>query len=107
MRTVMGGLTVTLANLQMLGVQAVFSHLQQRVAPHYLVLWFFSLFCLFVIVFTCQYVPETRNRDHPVVQAKFERLGKVVRASPWVTPCPSPSATSLRKLHFKTQLFTQ
>ena len=106
MRIVMGGLTVTLANLQLVGVQAVFSCLKQRVAQH-VFLWFFSLLCLFVVVFTCQYVPETRNRDQPAVQAKFERLGKVVRASPWVSPCPSPSATSVRKLHFKTQLFTQ
>ena len=106
MRIVMGGLTVTLANLQMMAVQAAFSQLQQSLAQ-YVVLWFFSLVCLFVIVFTCQYVPESRDRDQPEVQAKFERLGKVVRASPWVSPCPSPSATSLRKLHFKTQLFTQ
>ena len=106
MRIVMGGLTVTLANLQMLAVQAVFSQLEQSVAQYGL-LWFFSLVCLFVIVFSCQYVPETASRDHSVVQAKFERLGKVVRVSPWVSPCPSPSASSLRKLHFKTQLFTQ
>ena len=106
MRIVMGGLTLSLANLQMLAVQAAFSQLEQRVAQ-YVVLWFFSLVCLFVIMFTCQYVPETSNRDQPVVQAKFDRLGKVVRASPWVSPCPSPSATSVRKLHFKTQLFTQ
>ena len=106
MRIVMGGLTVTLANLQMLAVRAVFSQLEPSVSRH-LVLWFFSLVCLFVILFTCQYVPETRSRDQPVVQTKFARLGKVVRASPWVSPCPSPSATSVRKLHFKTQLFTQ
>ena len=106
MRIVMGGLTVTLANLQLMGAQAAFSQLQQSLAQ-YVVLWFFSLVCLFVILFTCQYVPESRNREQSVVEAKFERLGKVVRASPWVSPCPSPSATSLRKLHFKTQLFTQ
>ena len=106
MRIVMGGLTVTLTNLQMLGVRAVFSQLEQSVAQ-YGVLWFFSLVCLFVIVFSCQYVPETARRDHSVVEGKFERLGKVARASPWVSPCPSPSATSVRKLHFKTQLFTQ
>ena len=106
MRIVMGGLTVTLANLQMMGVQAAFSQLQQSLAQ-YVVLWFFSLVCLFVILFTCQYVPESRNREQSVVEAKFERLGKVVRVSPWVSPCPSPSATSVRKLHFKTQLFTQ
>ena len=97
-----------LVRVQFLAVKdlAGLSQLEQRVAQ-YVVLWFFSLVCLFVIVFTCQYVPETSNRDHPVVQAKFDRLGKVVRASPWVSPCPSPSATSVRKLHFKTQLFTQ
>ena len=106
MRIEMGGLTLSLANLQLLAIQAAFSQVEQSVAQ-YVVLWFFSLVCLFVIMFTCQYVPETSNRDQSLVQAKFDRLGKVVRASPWVSPCPSPSATSVRKLHFKTQLFTQ
>jgi len=106
MRIVMGGLTLTLANLEVLAARAVFSGLEQRVGRHVL-LWLFSAHSLFVILFTCQYVPETRDRDQAVVQCKFVRLGKVVRASPWVSPCPSPSATSLRRLQFKTQLFTQ
>ena len=106
MRIIMGGLTLTLANLLVLAARAVLAGLEQRVARHVL-LWLFSTHCLFVIIFTCQYVPESKEREEAVVECKFVRLGKVVRASPWVTPCPSPSATSVRKLHFKTQLFTQ
>ena len=45
--------------------------------------------------------------SHYQIEHKFLKLGKVIRASPWSTPCPSPSATSVRKLHFKSHLFTQ
>ena len=106
MRIVMGGLTLTLANTEILAARALFSALEQNL-PKYALLWLFSANCLFVMMFTCQYIPETRDRSEDVIETKFVRLGKVVRASPWVTPCPSPSATSVRRLHFKTHLFTQ
>lgn len=105
-RCVWGGLTLTLHHLELVLAEALMPSLE-TIISHATLFWFFAIVVLCVIFFTCYYVPETKNRDLASIEFKFSKLGKVSRASPWITPCPSPSASSVRKLHFKSHLFTQ
>ena len=119
-----GGLTLALSQFELILATQIMPKMEEVVAK-YTLFWFFAIMCVCVIIFTCNYIPETKNRDVSMVflkptyyifwnnnfplqiEHKFLKLGKVIRASPWSTPCPSPSATSVRKLHFKSHLFTQ
>ena len=105
-RCVWAGLTLATQHAALLALTSLAPALEAA-THNYSLFWFFSGVCVLVIVFSLHYVPETRGRDTATIEAKFARLGKVARASPWVTPCPSPSASSVRRLHFKSQLFTQ
>lgn len=105
-RCVWGGLTLALSQFELILGTYIMPKMEEVVAK-YTLFWFFAIMCVCVIIFTCNYIPETKNRDVSKIEHKFLKLGKVIRASPWSTPCPSPSATSVRKLHFKSHLFTQ
>jgi len=105
-RCVWGGLTLAMSQFELILATYIMPRMEEVVAK-YTLFWFFAIMCVCVIIFTCNYIPETKNRDVSMIEHKFLKLGKVIRASPWSTPCPSPSATSVRKLHFKSHLFTQ
>jgi len=106
MRSLMGGLTVAISNLELFVVVKTFPNLEGWMGD-YGVFWLYTFACFGAIVFTLSYIPETKDKDLMKVEHKFAKLRKVVRASPWVTPLPSPSVNSVRKLHFKGHLFTQ
>lgn len=106
MRCLMGGLTVAISNLELLLVVKTFPNLDEFLGK-YGIFWLYAFGCFGAIIFTLSYIPETKDKDLTMVEGKFAKLGKVIHASPWVTPLPSPSVNSVRKLHFKTHLFTQ
>jgi SP family facilitated glucose transporter-like MFS transporter 8 len=106
MRSLMGGLTIAISNLELFIVVKTFPNLEHLMGDHG-VFWLYAFTCFCAIVFTLSYIPETKDKDLTKVEHKFAKLGKVVRASPWVTPVPSPSVNSVRKLHFKGHMFTQ
>jgi len=106
MRSLMGGLTIAISNLELFIVVKTFSQLEESIGD-YGVFWLYAFACFCAIVFTLSYIPETKDKDLTKVETKFAKLGKVDRVSPWVTPVPSPSVGSVRKLHFKTHLFTK
>jgi len=106
MRSLMGGLTIALSNLQLFIVVKTFPNLEELMGDHG-TFWLYAFSCFCAIIFTLSYVPETKDKELENVENKFAKLGKVNRASPWVTPLPSPSVGSVRKLHFKTHLFTK
>jgi len=106
MRSLMGGLTIAISNLELFIVVKTFPNLEEAIGD-YGVFWLYAFACFGAIIFTLSYIPETKDKDLTKVEQKFAKLRKVVRASPWVTPVPSPSVNSVRKLHFKTHLFTQ
>jgi len=106
MRSLMGGLTIALSNLELFIVVKTFPNLEYLMGDHG-VFWLYAFACFGAIVFTLSYIPETKDKVLTKVENKFAKLGKVERASPWVTPVPSPSVGSVRKLHFKTHLFTK
>merc|ERR1712123_537172 len=106
MRSLMGGLTIALSNLELFIVVKTFPNLEEGIGD-YGVFWLYAFACFGAIIFTLSYIPETKDKDLTKIEHKFAKLRKVVRASPWVTPVPSPSVNSVRKLHFKTHLFTQ
>jgi len=106
MRSLIGGFTVALSNIELLIVVETFPSLEESLGNHG-VFWLYSAACFCVIIFTLSYIPETKDKPLTKVGLKFARLRKVTPASPWVTPLPSPSLNSVRKLHFKTHMFTQ
>jgi len=106
MRSLMGGLTIAISNLELFIVVKTFPNLEHLMGDHG-VFWLYAFTCFCAIVFTLSYIPETKDKDLTKVETKFAKLGKVDRVSPWVTPVPSPSVGSVRKLHFKTHLFTK
>jgi len=106
MRSLMGGLTVALSSLELFVVVKTFPNLEESIGD-FGVFWLYACVCFGAIIFTLSYIPETKDKDLTKVEGKFAKLGKVIHASPWVTPLPSPSVNSVRKLHFKTHLFTQ
>ena len=105
-RSVLAGLTTTITNIMMAVVLKTFTNLESLLGHHGLVL-LYSGACFGAILLTLSYVPETKDKSLTVINDKFARLRKPERASPWVTPCPSPSVSSVRKFQYKSQMFTQ
>lgn len=106
MRSVLGGLTICLSNLEMFVVVKTFPTLEALVGDHG-IFWIYAGSCFLAILFTISYVPETKDMSLIQVENKFDRLRRTLRASPWVSPIPSPSVNSVRKLQIRTQMFTQ
>lgn len=106
MRSVLAGLTTTITNIMMAIVLKTFTNLETLLGHHGLIL-LYSGACFGAILLTLSYVPETKDKSLTVINDKFARLRKPERASPWVTPCPSPSVNSVRKFQYKSQMFTQ
>merc|ERR1712241_1049459 len=106
LRSVLAGLTTMLTNIMMAVAIKTFTNLDSLLGHHGLV-WLYSAACFGAILLTLSYVPETKDRSLTVINDKFARLRKTVRASPWVTPLPGPSVNSVRKFQYKSQMFTQ
>merc|ERR1712158_209939 len=106
LRSVLAGLTTMLTNITMAVAIKTFTNLDSLLGHHGLV-WFYSAACFGAILLTLSYVPETKDKSLTVINDKFAKLRKTVRASPWVTPLPSPSVNSVRKFQYKSQMFTQ
>lgn len=106
LRSVLAGLTTMLTNIMMAVAIKTFTNLDSLLGHHGLV-WFYSAACFGAILLTLSYVPETKDKSLTVINDKFAKLRKTVRASPWVTPLPSPSVNSVRKFQYKSQMFTQ
>jgi len=106
MRSVLAGLTTTITNIMMAIVIKTFTNLESLLGHSGLIL-LYSGACFGAILLTLSYVPETKDKSLTVINDKFARLRKPERASPWVTPCPSPSVNSVRKFQYKSQMFTQ
>jgi len=106
LRSVLAGLTTMLTNIMMAVAIKTFTNLDSLLGHHGLV-WLYSAACFGAILLTLSYVPETKDKSLTVINDKFARLRKTVRASPWVTPLPSPSVNSVRKFQYKSQMFTQ
>jgi len=105
LRSVMAGLTTMLTNIMMALALKTFTNLESLLG-HHGVVFLYSGACFGAILLTLSYVPETKDKSLTVIQDKFARL-KPERASPWVTPLPSPSVNSVRKFQYKSQMFTQ
>jgi len=105
LRSVMAGLTTMLTNIMMALALKTFTNLESLLG-HHGVVFLYSGACFGAILLTLSYVPETKDKSLTVIQDKFARL-KPERASPWVTPLPSPSINSVRKFQYKSQMFTQ
>lgn len=106
MRSLMAGITASFVNLVLFILVKAFPLLEGSLGDYGL-FWLFGASCGGCIIFTLSYIPETKEKHLTAVENKFARLRKVTPASPWITPVPSPSINSVRKLHFKTHLFTQ
>merc|ERR1711971_296338 len=104
--SMLAGLTTMLTNIMMAVAIKTFTNLDSLLGHHGLV-WFYSAACFGAILLTLSYVPETKDKSLTVINDKFAKLRKTVRASPWVTPLPSPSVNSVRKFQYKSQMFTQ
>ena len=102
----LAGLTTTNTNIMMAIVLKTFTNLESLLG-HEGVVWLYAGACFGAILLTLSYVPETKDRSLTVINDKFARLRKPERASPWVTPLPSPSVNSVRKFQYKSQMFTQ
>merc|ERR1711994_880463 len=106
LRSVLAGLTTMLTNILMAVAIKTFTNLDSLLG-HYGLVWLYAAACFGAILLTLSYVPETKDKSLTVINDKFARLRKTVRASPWVTPLPSPSVNSVRKFQYKSQMFTQ
>jgi len=106
LRSVLGGLTIAISNLELFIVVKTFPNLENWMGDHG-VFWLYATACFGAIIFTLSYIPETKDKDLTVMNDKFARLRKAERVSPWVSPIPSPSVNSIKKFQYKTQMFTQ
>jgi len=105
MRSVLGGLTISLSHLELFLVVKTFPNLEQGLGEHG-TFWLYAGSCILAIIFTLYYIPETKDRTLLQVENKFAR-GKDYLVSPWTTPLPSPSLGSVRKIQMQTMMFTQ
>lgn len=106
LRSILGGLTIALSNLELFIVVKTFPNLEALIGDHG-VFWIYAGSCFLAIIFTLSYIPETKDKSLVQVENKFDRISKPNRASPWISPVPSPSVNSVRKLQFQTMMFTQ
>jgi len=106
LRSVLGGLTVAISNLELFIVVKTFPNLENLIGDHG-VFWLYAAACFGAIIFTLSYIPETKDKDLTQMNDKFARLRKAERVSPWVSPLPSPSVNSIKKFQYKSQMFTQ
>jgi len=105
MRSVLGGLTISVSHLELFLVVKTFPNLEQGIGEH-ATFWLYAGSCILAIVFTLYYIPETKDRSLLQVEKKFAR-GKDYLVSPWTTPMSSPSLSSVRKIQMQTMMFTQ
>jgi len=106
LRSVLGGLTIAISNLEMFVVVKTFPSLEGLIGDHG-VFWLYAAACFSAILFTLSYIPETKDKDLTQMNDKFARLRKAERVSPWVSPLPSPSLNSMKKFQYKSHMFTQ
>lgn len=106
LRSVLGGLTIAISNLELFIVVKTFPNLENLIGDHG-VFWLYAAACFGAIIFTLSYIPETKDKDLTLMNDKFARLRKAERVSPWVSPLPSPSVNSIKKFQYKSQMFTQ
>jgi len=107
LRSVLGGLTIAISNLELFIVVKTFPNLENLMGDHG-VFWLYAVACFGAIIFTLSYIPETKDKDLTLMNDKFARLRKAERVSPWVSPIPSPSGSpSIKKFQYKTAMFTQ
>ncbi|XP_023343145.1 facilitated trehalose transporter Tret1-2 homolog [Eurytemora carolleeae] len=106
LRSLLGGMTIAISNIELFLVVKTFPNLEESIGDHG-VFWLYAGACFLAIFFTFSYIPETKDKSLMQVEGKFDRLRSTARASPWVTPLPSPSVSSVRKLQVQTLMFTQ
>lgn len=113
LRSLLAGLTMSLASLSLLLARSLAPAIAALLPPHGVV-WLAASACLVALLFTVSTIPETRHAALGQIPGKLAAWRKEARASPWVTPVPSPShsraATPVRelgKMDFKTQMFTK
>jgi MFS family permease len=107
MRSVLGSLTVAISNMELFVVVKTFPNMEDSMGD-YGVFWLYASACVATIIFVLSYVPETKDKEFTEVEDKFARIhNNHDRASPWVTPLPSPSVSSVRKLQLRSIQFTQ
>jgi len=85
MRSVLGGLTIAISNLELFIVVKTFPNLEYCLGEHGVFL-FYACACFGAILFTLSYIPETKDRRLDEVQDKFSRLRKDARVTPWISP---------------------
>lgn len=105
MRSVLGGLTVSLSHLELFLLVKTFPNLELAIGGHG-AFWIYAGSCILAIILTLYCIPETKDRSLIQVENKFAR-GKEYLVTPWATPLPSPSLGSVRKLQLQTMMFTQ
>ena len=62
MRSILGGLTIAISNLELFIVVKTFPNLEASIGD-YGVFWFYSLSCFCAIIYVMAYIPETKDKD--------------------------------------------
>ena len=70
MRSLMAGLTITLANLELFIVVKTFPNLELAMGDHG-VFWLYAAACFAAIIFTLSYIPETKDKHLTKVNDVF------------------------------------
>ena len=70
MRSLMGGLTIALSNLELFIVVKTFPNLEELMGDHG-VFWLYAFACFGAIIFTLSYVPETKDKELAKVDIKL------------------------------------
>lgn len=113
MRSLLSGLTTSICCLTIIAGHQVFHLLEVSLLPHGAV-WISCAACVLAVFVTLCCVPETRNKQLTQIPEKFAEWRKEARASPWITPVPTPSHSrcatptrEVKKFEFRTQMFTK
>ena len=70
MRSVLGGLTIAISNLELFIVVKTFPNLEELMGD-YGVFWLYAFSCFCAIIFTLLFVPETKDKDLSKVKLNF------------------------------------
>merc|ERR1719318_1633999 len=70
LRSVLGGLTIAISNLELFIVVKTFPNLEDLMGD-FGVYWLYAFSCFFAIIFAVLFVPETKDKDLSKVNLKF------------------------------------
>ncbi len=92
LRSLLSGVTIGLANLEMFLVVKTFPNMNHAMGGSHGTFWLYGGICFVAVIFTLFYVPETKGKTLQEIEGYFGHKENL-HVTPYVTPSATPSST--------------